>query len=132
MSKSSFNALVEAKKQRDEVAETETSANKADAVETSPKEKKSAVKKDAVAPNTAETANRETNGETKSRSANKRETVRRSYRVEETHDKAIKIISKFMGQGTEEEIVLNIFAYYFENNSDGKKAIGMVGLLENK
>ncbi len=62
---------------------------------------------------------------------NKRDTVRRSYRVDEPHDKAIKVMSKFMGQGTEEEIVLNIFAYFFENNTDGKKAMQMVGMLES-
>ena len=38
-------------------------------------------------------------------------------------------MSKFMGQGTEEEIVLNIFAYFFENNADGEKALHMVEML---
>lgn len=130
MSKSSFNALVEAKKQRDE-AETETATQTAETDENKPQAEKAARKSEKSEPlETIESAS--SDNQTAIPRPSKRETVRRSYRVDESNDKAIKVMSKFMGQGTEEEIVLNIFAYFFENNADGKKAMQMVGLLESK
>ncbi len=122
MSKSNFNALVEAKKQRDEIeSETETSAAKT-----------AADKKSARAENEPnDTAAAETGEPPENPPSGKRATVRRSYRVAEGHDKAVKVMSKFMNQGTEEEIVLGIFAYFFENQEAGKKALQMVSLLEN-
>lgn len=124
MSKSNFNALVEAKKQRDGVETEETVQNKLtenDAARMGEKSRR-------------ESAAASVSGDNQTAPArpNKRDTVRRSYRVDEPHDKAIKIMSKLMGQGTEEEIVLNIFAYFFENNTDGKKAVQMVGMLASK
>jgi len=124
MSKSNFNALVEAKKQRDGVETEETAENKPTENDAARRGEKSGLEP-AVASVGSE-------NQTAAPRPNKRDTVRRSYRVDEPHDKAIKIMSKFMGQGTEEEIVLNIFAYFFENNTDGKKAVQMVGMLESK
>ncbi len=125
MSKSNFNALVEAKKRRDAIETTETMQtdeaveNKSPENEAMPESEPKSV--EAEIGNSQITTPR----------PNKRDTVRRSYRVDEPHDKAIKVMSKFMGQGTEEEIVLNIFAYFFKNNTDGKKAMQMVGMLES-
>lgn len=130
MSKSNFNALVEAKKQRDGI-ETESESQNDVIAKDDPQTKKAAqTSENPEPPNTQESV--ETDNQTENSRPVKRETVRRSYRVEETHDKAVKVMSKFMGQGTEEEIVLGIFAYFFENNADGKKAMQMVGLLESK
>lgn len=127
MSKSSFNALVEAKKQRDEVETNEiTESNKA--AENKSPEKKAAQKSEKIQPKPVEYGGSDNQIATPLPS--RRDTVRRSYRVAETHDKAIKVMSKFMGQGTEEEIVLNIFAYFFENNPNGKKAMQTVELLQ--
>jgi hypothetical protein len=129
MSKSSFSALVEAKKQRDAI-ETEEK-NIPVKTDEKPKQEKSVarkIEKNEVEESAVENINA---AEPISR-PNKRDTVRRSYRVEETHDKAIKVMSKFMGQGTEEEIVLNIFRYFFENNADGKKALQMVEMLGSR
>jgi len=125
MSKSNFNALVEAKKRRDGVETTETMQTDEAAENKSPE--KEAMLESEPKPVEAES----TDNQIVSQRPNKRDTVRRSYRVDEPHDKAIKVMSKFMGQGTEEEIVLNIFAYFFENNTDGKKAMQMVGMLES-
>jgi len=124
MSKSNFNALVEAKKRRDAVGTTETIKNEEAGENESPE--KEPTPKSEPQPIEAES----TDNQIASPRSNRRETVRRSYRVDEPHDKAIKVMSKFMGQGTEEEIVLNIFAYFFENHTDGKKAMQMVGMLE--
>ena len=125
MSKSNFNALVEAKKRRDGVETTETIQTDEATENKSPE--KEAMLESEPKPVEAES----TDNQIVSPRPNKRDTVRRSYRVDEPHDKAIKVMSKFMGQGTEEEIVLNIFAYFFENNTDGKKAMQMVGMLES-
>jgi len=125
MSKSNFNALVEAKKRRDGVETAETMQTDEAAENKSPE--KEAMLESEPKPVEAES----TDNQIVSQRPNKRDTVRRSYRVDEPHDKAIKVMSKFMGQGTEEEIVLNIFAYFFENNTDGKKAMQMVGMLES-
>ncbi len=127
MSKSSFNALVEAKKQRDGV-EREGTTQTDKAAENKSQEKKAARKSEKSEPKPVESGGND--NQTANLRANKRETVRRSYRVNEAHDKAIKVMSKFMGQGTEEEIVLNIFGYFFENNAEGKRAMQMVGLLQ--
>lgn len=124
MSKSSFNALVEAKKQRDGAETVET----ATAAERKREPNQTARKGAANEPSESESVG----AQTANPQASKRETLRRSYRVDQGHDKAVKVMSKFMGQGTEEEIVLGIFAYFFENNPDGKKALQMVGLLESK
>ncbi len=128
MSKSSFNALVEAKKQRDGSVETEETKQTDKAAENKSPEKTATRKSVKNEPKPVEARGGD-NQITAPRS-NKRDTVRRSYRVDEPHDKAIKVMSKFMGQGTEEEIVLNIFAYFFENNADGKKAMHMVEMLD--
>jgi len=125
MSKSNFNALVEAKKRRDGVETTETMQTDIATENKSPENE--AMLKSEQKPIEAGSGD----SQTATPRPNKRETVRRSYRVDEPHDKAIKVMSKFMGQGTEEEIVLNIFAYFFENNTDGKKAMQMVGMLES-
>ncbi len=125
MSKSNFNALVEAKKQRDGVETTETTQTERSAESKS--QEKESVQKSEPKPVESESSD----NQIATPRPNKRDTVRRSYRVEEPHDKAIKVMSKFMGQGTEEEIVLNIFAFFFENNTDGKKAMQMVGMLES-
>ena len=125
MSKSNFNALVEAKKRRDGVETTETMQTDEAAENKSP-EKEAMLESEPKPVEAGSTYN-----QIVSPRPNKRDTVRRSYRVDEPHDKAIKVMSKFMGQGTEEEIVLNIFAYFFENNTDGKKAMQMVGMLES-
>lgn len=131
MSKSNFNALVQAKKQRDsEPNEPKISGQTTKLEEESQREEKSSEKLEKNK-SESKTPTYTLNAHEPKQRKNKRETVRRSYRVEETHDKAIKIISKFMGQGTEEEIVLDIFAYYFENNPNGKKALQMVSLLDN-
>ncbi|MEP7038970.1 MAG: hypothetical protein ABI891_11580 [Acidobacteriota bacterium] len=127
MSKSSFNALVEAKKQRDG-AETETATQNENLIKDKLLKKKTAQK--GVPPKTTKSV--DGNNQIENLRPSKRETVRRSYRVDEPHDKAVKVMSKFMGQGTEEEIVLSIFAYFFENNADGKKAMQMVELLDSK
>lgn len=128
MSKSSFNALVEAKKQRDT---TESDAAQTERpVENKPLSKKVVDSEENSDPKAVESAG--TDEQTAKARPRRSETVRRSYRVDEAHDKAVKVMSKFMGQGTEEEIVLNIFSYFFENNADGKKAIQMVELLETK
>lgn len=129
MSKSSFNALVEAKKQRDAPDAEETTQTDKTAENKSPEEK--ATRKNEKSESMSDESGSGDNQIATPR-PNKRDTVRRSYRVDEPHDKAVKIMSKFMGQGTEEEIVLKIFAYFFENNADGKKAMQMVGLLESK
>ncbi len=126
MSKSNFNALVEAKKRRDGVKTTETTQTDI-AAENKSQEKEAMLKSEQKSVEAGSG-----DSQTATPRPNKRETVRRSYRVDEPHDKAIKVMSKFMGQGTEEEIVLNIFAYFFENNTDGKKAMQMVGMLESK
>lgn len=125
MSKSNFNALVEAKKRRDGVETTETVQTDGVAENKSPE--KEAMLKSELKP----VESGSTDNQIATPRANKRDTVRRSYRVDEPHDKAIKVMSKFMGHGTEEEIVLNIFAYFFETNTDGKKAMQMVGMLES-
>ena len=125
MSKSNFNALVEAKKRRDGVETTETMQTDEAAENKSP-EKEAMLESE---PKPVEAGS--TDNQIASPRPNKRDTVRRSYRVDEPHDKAIKVMSKFMGQGTEEEIVLNIFAYFFENNTAGKKSMQMVGMLES-
>lgn len=123
MSKSSFNALVEAKKQRD--------GSISDKVSKTTKETKAAKTPPKPKENIASTSAPETAAKQPASSVTgKRETVRRSYRVEEKHDKAIKVMSKFLGQGTEEEIVLNVFTYFFENNPEGAKAVQMVELLQ--
>ncbi len=129
MSKSSFNALVEAKKQRDGV-EAESVMQTDKAAENKPQMKKTRQKSEKNEPPKLKIdSGSNANQSVSQRHVSKRETVRRSYRVEELHDKAIKVMSKFMGQGTEEEIVLNIFAYFFENNTEGKKAIQTVELF---
>ncbi len=129
MSKSSFNALVEAKKQRDGSAETAEITQIGGESENESREK-NAARKNAVSerlnPVKSESDLVQTTAVPR---PGKRDTVRRSYRVDEPHDKAIKVMSKFMGKGTEEEIVLNIFAYFFENNADGEKALHMVEML---
>jgi hypothetical protein len=125
MSKSNFNALVEAKKRRDVVESAETGQIDVAAENKSPE--KDALLKSEPKPVEPE----DTDNQIADPRPNKRNMVRRSYRVDEPHDKAIKVMSKFMGQGTEEEIVLNIFVYFFENNTDGKKAMQMVGMLES-
>lgn len=128
MSKSSFNALVEAKKQRDG-AETETVIQTDKAVENKPQKKKTGQKSEkSESPKLIDSASND--NQSASQRPSKRETVRRSYRVEEPHDKAIKVMSKFMKQGTEEEIVLNIFAYFFKNNAEGMKAMQTVELFQ--
>jgi hypothetical protein len=98
MSKSNFNALVEAKKRRDGVETTETMQTDEAAENKSP-EKEAMLESE---PKPGESGS--TNNQIVSPRPNKRDTVRRSYRVDEPHDKAIKVMSKFMGQGTEEEI----------------------------
>ncbi len=131
MSKSSFNALVEAKKQRDGGAtETGETTQSDKAPENKSPEKKAARKREKSEPKPVESGSGE--NQIPAPRSNKRDTVRRSYRIDESHDKAIKVMSKFMRQGTEEEIVLNIFSYFFENNADGIKAMQMVGMLESK
>lgn len=126
MSKSNFNALVEAKKQRDGL-ETEEALQTSKPINKRLKEEKMTKKseKDESGPIELESNNQTTNPR-----PSKRDTVRRSYRVDEAHDKAVKVMSKFMGQGTEEDIVLKIFGYYFENNADGKRALQSVELLQ--
>ena len=126
MSKSNFNALIEAKKQRDRGVETAETLQTERLAENESQEKEAMLKSE---PKPVESGSTDNN--ISAPRPNKRDTVRRSYRVDEPHDKAIKVMSKFMGQGTEEEIVLNIFAYFFENNTDGKKAMQMVGMLES-
>lgn len=59
------------------------------------------------------------------------ETLRRTYRVEAGHDKAIKAISKLITGETEEEIVLNIFRFYFANDQTGKKALKIIEAMQD-
>lgn len=132
MSKSSFNALVEAKKQRDSSAAEGAEITQTGGAFENESTEKEAARKNEVSKRTNPFESESGDGQTAAAlRPGKRDTVRRSYRVDEPHDKAIKIMSKFMGQGTEEEIVLNIFAYFFENNVDGKKAVQMVEMLDS-
>src|SRR4028119_1919944 len=114
MAKSNFSALIDAKKQQEK---TENEQN-------NQQSERNARKNDEVYQR-SEAKN--TNSE-----KDKSETLRRTYRIYATHDKAIKVMSKFMGKGTEEEIVLDIFEYYFTNHETGRKALESVQLLENK
>ncbi|MBC7796603.1 MAG: hypothetical protein H7Z37_07010 [Pyrinomonadaceae bacterium] len=129
MAKSNFSALVEAKRSRDSqtaLSDAEDLQN-SESVESKVEEKEFEQKVVGKAERSKSKPNE--NNEAEQAKKETLETVRRSYRIETSHDKAVKVTSKFMEQGTEEEIVMKIFKYYFENNSEGKKAMQMVEML---
>lgn len=129
MAKSNFSALVEAKRNRDSQTALSDANDSQNEESTESKVDENELKQKAVSRSEQSKAKPNDKNETEQTRKETLETVRRSYRIETSHDKAIKVTSKFMEQGTEEEIVMKIFKYYFENNPEGKKAMEMVGLL---
>lgn len=106
MAKSNFDAIVSFKQQEKQIAADESEDNL------------------MISPG----AEKSSNLQKKTR----QEMLRRTYRVEEKYDKAIKAISKLITGETEEEIVLNIFRFYFANDQTGKKALKTIEAMESE